>query len=99
VGGKAADSLHPSRARDLIREASAGVVRRASEDGGTFRPLTLEPPIRVAVDFTTAAQADYAALVPGARREGDRGVVFEAADGVEAYRAFVVLVRLAGLVT
>jgi D-amino peptidase len=98
VGGRAADSLHPSRARDLIREASASVVRRAIEDGETFRPLTLEAPIRVAVDFASAAQADYAALTPGAVRDGDRGVQFETDDPVTAYRAFVVFVRLAGLV-
>lgn len=99
VGGRAADSLHPSRARDLIREASANVVRRAMEDGAAFRPLTLETPIRVAVDFASAAQADYAAMMPGAGRDGDRGVLYEADDAVTAYRAFVVFVRLAGLVT
>jgi hypothetical protein len=37
--------------------------------------------------------------MPGMRREGDRGVVYEATDGVDAFRAFVCAVRLAGLAT
>jgi D-amino peptidase len=98
VGGHAAESLHPSLARDLIREASSAVARRAAEDGSAFRALTLEAPIRVAVDFAKAVEADHAAVVPGAIREGDRTVAYEAADGVEAYRAFVVFLRLAGAV-
>lgn len=98
VGGHAAESLHPSRARDLIREASEAVARRAGEDGSAFRPLTLEAPIRVGVDFAKAVEADHAAVLPGAIREGDRTVAYEAADGVEAYRVFVVFLRLAGAV-
>ena len=33
--------------------------------------------------------------MPGFRREGDRGVAYEAADPLEAYRAFVSAVRMA----
>ena len=46
------------------------------------------------VDLST----DLAALMPGFRREGDRGVRFDAADGIEAYRALVSAVRMARLV-
>ena len=96
VGGHAADSLHPSRARDLVREGARRAVERAR--AGELEPLVLEPPIRVALELSRPAQADYAAIAPGFRREGDRGVVYEAADATEAYRAFVTAVRLSGLV-
>jgi D-aminopeptidase len=90
--------VHPSRARELIAAAAESVVRRAVDDGDAFQPLTLPTPIELGVDFGRAAQADYAALMPGASREGDRGVRYFTSDPLEAYRAFVVFVRLAGLV-
>jgi D-amino peptidase len=90
IGGHAAESLHPTVACSRIRAAAEGVVRRA----GAFQPLVLEAPIEVAIDFHSAIQADWAAMVPGASREGDRGVRFRAADAIEAYRAFVSLMRL-----
>jgi D-amino peptidase len=96
VGGNAADSVHPSRARDLVRAAAQRAVERAR--AGELEPLTLDPPIRVGLEMTRPAQADYAALAPGFERVGDRGVVYEAADATEAYRAFVTAIRLAGLV-
>jgi D-amino peptidase len=61
-----------------------------------LRPLALQPPIEVGIDFQHAGQADFAAVIPGFRREGDRGVRFDAPDPITAYRAFVAAVRLAG---
>ena len=58
--------------------------------------MTLEPPIVVEVEYRNAIAADYAAIVPGAERTGDRGVRFEADDPVTAYRGFLAGVRLAG---
>ena len=55
------------------------------------RPVTLE------AEYSTAGQADYAALVPGTERYGDRGVRVTTDDPVVAYRTFLVGVRLAGL--
>ena len=96
AGGNAAASLHPTVAADLVRDGAERAVRRAA--GGELQPLSLEPPIVVEVDYRTAIAADYAAIVPGAERVGDRGVRFEAGDPVTAYRAFVAGVRLAGIV-
>jgi len=98
VSGNAADSLHPSKARDLIRAGARRAVERAIAGDPTLEPLVLLAPIRVTIDFGRAAQADYVAVMPGMRREGDRGVAYDAGDGVEAFRAFVCAVRLAGLV-
>lgn len=96
VGRHAADSLHPERARALVREGAQRAVERAGKR--ELRPLTLKAPIRVGVEFAHAGQADYAAVIPGFEREGDRGVTYEAKDPIEAYRAFVAAVRIAGLV-
>jgi D-amino peptidase len=96
AGGNAAASLHPSAARDLIRAGAERAVRRAV--AGELEPLVLEPPVVVEVEYRNAIAADYAAVVPGAERFGDRGVRFEAADPETAYRGFLAGVRLAGIV-
>src|SRR4051812_48665456 len=93
----AADSVHPERARDLIRDAARRTVTGvARADGGTtLRPLLLDPPIVVEIEFAHAGLADFAATIPGFERVGDRGIRYSAGDGIEAYRAFVSAVRLA----
>jgi D-amino peptidase len=96
VGRNAAASLHPSLARDLIRAGATTAVRRAI--AGELRPLVLEPPYVVEVSYRNGAQADYAAVVPGAERIGDTAVRFASDDPVTAYRGFLAGVRLAGLV-
>ena len=95
-GGNAAASVHPTIARDLIRGGAERAVRRAA--AGDLQPLVVGPPVVVEVDYRNAIAADYAAIVPGAERVGDRGVRFEAPDAETAYRAFLAGVRLAGIV-
>jgi D-amino peptidase len=95
-GGNAAASVHPTIARDLIRAGAERAVRRAA--AGDLQPLVIGPPVVVEVDYRNAIAADYAAIVPGAERVGDRGVRFEAPDAVTAYRGFLAGVRLAGTV-
>ena len=94
-GFRAADSVHPSVARDLITRAARRAVERAA--GQELEPLVLTPPIEVGIDFRHAGQADFAAVIPGVERVGDRGVRFVAGDGIEAYRAFLVAVRMADI--
>jgi D-amino peptidase len=95
-GSNAALALHPSAARDLIRAGAERAIRRAT--AGELQPLVVPPPVVVEVEFTKGALADYAAIVPGAVRFGDRGVRFEADDAITAYRGFLAGVRLAGIV-
>ena len=97
VSTNAADSLHPARARDAVREGARRAVQRSRRADG-LQPLRLDPPIRIGIDFGSGAQADYAAMIPGFERVGERGVRYESTDPVGAYRAFVAAVRLAGLV-
>lgn len=95
-GWSSAASLHPTRARALIREAAGRAVRRTG--AGEMRALTLTPPVTIEADYARPIQADYAALVPGVERVGDRGIRIVAPDAVTAYRAFLVGVRLTGIV-
>jgi D-amino peptidase len=96
AGGNAAASFHPSVARDLVRAAAERTVRRAI--AGELRALEVASPVVVEVEYRNAIAADYAAIVPGAQRFGDRGVRFESVDVEMAYRAFLAGVRLAGIV-
>jgi D-amino peptidase len=96
AGGNAAASLHPTVAADLVREGAERAVRRASS--GDLRPLAVDAPVVIEVEYRNAIAADYAAIVPGAERIGDRGVRFEAGDPVTAYRGLLAGVRLAGIV-
>jgi D-amino peptidase len=82
-------------ARDLVSRAARRAVERAA--GGELEPLVLPAPIEVGVEFRHAGQADFAAVIPGFWREGDRGVRYVASDGIDAYRAFVSAVRMASI--
>jgi D-amino peptidase len=94
-GFRAADSVHPSVARELIAAGARRAVERAA--AGELRALELQTPVEVGIDFRHAGQADFAAVIPGFERAGDRGVRYRAADGIDAYRAFVAAVRIADI--
>jgi D-amino peptidase len=96
AGGNAAASLHPTLAADLVRAGAERAVQRAM--GGELQALVVPPPVVIEVEYRNAIAADYAAIVPGAERTGDRGVKFVAPDPVTAYRGFLAGVRLAGIV-
>ena len=63
----AADSVHPSLSRDLIRSASQKVVERAVGGDSALAPLTVDTPLRMQIDFRHAGQADFAADDPRIR--------------------------------
>jgi D-amino peptidase len=96
VSWQAADSLHPSKARALIRDGAERAVSRCVADDQHLRPLVLDPPLRLVIDLQNGGQADVAATIPGCERAGDRGVAYEAADAITLFRAFLSAVRLAG---
>lgn len=95
VSQQAADSVHPAEARRLVEDGARDAVQKAGVDSNDLQPLVLEPPIVVGIEFAHAGQADFAAIIPGFVRMGDRAVRYEAAGGIEAYRAFVSAVRMA----
>jgi D-amino peptidase len=95
ISRRSAASVHPTVARERVREGAERAVRRAA--AGELQALDVGHPVELAAEYANAGQADYAALVPGAERYGDRGVRVVTDDPVIAYRAFLAGVRLAGL--
>jgi len=96
VSWQAADSLHPSKARDLIREGARTAVDRRARHDESLVPLTVDSPLKLRIAFAHPGQADIAATIPGFTRVGDRGINYESDDPITIYRAFLSAVRLAG---
>lgn len=96
AGGHAAASLHPERARALVREGAERAVRRAA--AGELRPLAPRPSTTIEVEFDRGVLADHAAIVPGIERVGDRGIRIVADSAVDAYRLYLAAFRLASIV-
>ena len=96
-GTNAALSLHPERARILVRDGAERAVERAAR-AGELEILHVPEPVVIEVDYQYGVQADFAALVPCAERRGDRTVRHVGPDPVNAYRGFLAGVRLASLV-
>jgi D-amino peptidase len=92
-GGRSAASVHPARARELVRVGAERAIRRAA--AGELERLVVAPPVAIEVDYAKGVLADHAAIVPGAIRVGDRTVRFEFDDAVSAFRAFLAANRLA----
>lgn len=95
ISYQAADSVHPALAREMIRDAARRSVERARGEGSNLQPLTMEPPIDLRIEFTTPAQADFVAVMPGFDRIADRSVTFAADDAVVLFRALISAVRMA----
>jgi D-amino peptidase len=96
AGGRAAASVHPSTAIDIVRAGAERAVRRAA--AGELQLLRVGPPAVIEVDYARGVQADFAAVVPGAERFGDRSVRFSSDDPLVAYRGFLAGNRLAGAI-
>ena len=97
VSRQAADSVHPLRARELIRQGARRAVERAAGESSDLRPLTMDPPLRLLMEFQNPGQADISAVIPGFDRAGDRGITFQTDDVVTLYRAFLSAARLAAI--
>lgn len=86
------ESLHPSRACALIREAAADAVRQRA----AMRPWQPPRPFAIEAEFNSSVMAEAATMLPGSTRTGPRSVTYEAADvlGVHcAMRCWVALAR------
>jgi D-amino peptidase len=95
VSWQGADSIHPSRGRELIGEAAKRAVEVAGRADSALQVLALPAPISLDVEFAHAGLADMAAVIPGFERRGDRGITYEADDPITLYRAFLSVVRVA----
>jgi len=95
-GTYSAVSPHPRVARDRVRTGAERALRRAA--AGELQVLALGSPVVIEVDYGRGVVADHAAIVPGAERVGDRTVRFAGGDAIDAYRGFLAINRLAGVV-
>lgn len=93
AGGRAAASPHPLDAQDLVRRGAERAVRKAV--AGELELLRVGQPSVIEVDYRRGVEADFAAIVPGAERFGDRSVRFASDDPLIAYRGFLAGNRLA----
>jgi len=94
VGRWAAECLPLAEAQRLISETAKRAVARFREGRGP-RPLRLEAPLAVKVEFQASQMADGAMLLPGAERVDGRTIAFSAPDALSAYRTFRAAVALA----
>jgi D-amino peptidase len=95
VSRRAAASVHPSVARERVRVGAKRAVERAA--AGELQILDVGRPVTLEVEYANPGQAEYAALIPGTDRYGDRGVRVVTDDPITAYRAFLAGLRLASL--
>ncbi len=84
LGQRAARSVHPQRARQMLRAAAEDAVSRAK----ACAPFVVPRPCRLVLDLTFVALADLAATIPVAERTGPRTVAFTA-EGVAAALGWV----------
>lgn len=90
LGNRAARSLSPARARELIQtEVEAALCVPASP------PVPVDGPFELSVRFVNAAMADNASILPGCRRTDGRTVAIEAQTVDEVGRYQSVLTALA----
>ena len=95
-GTSAAASVHPDRARELIRDGARTAIEAAN--AGSLTLLEVDAPVAIEVDYHRPIQADFAAIVPNASRVGDRTVRHDGPDAETAYRGFLAGVRIATVV-
>ena len=92
IGYFSVSSTTPQAACRAIREGARSAMDRISE----AKPFTFEPPIELALETANVGNADFIELIPGFERLGGRTLRFRSNDYAEAFRAFIVAMRLGG---
>jgi D-amino peptidase len=85
----AAESLHPTRACELIRAGAARALARAA----TAALPAIELPARLEVVFLTADMAEMSTWIRGVERTATRTVAVNDDDPLR-YRTFVTIINL-----
>lgn len=86
----AAESLHPSRACELIRAGATRALGRAA----TAALPAIELPATIEVVFLTADMAEMSTWIRGVERTATRTVAVTDEDPLRLYRTFVTLITL-----
>ncbi len=96
VSRSAMHSRHPAKTRALLKEK----IKEAINQRDQVSPFAPPKDPVLKVEFNNYGQAENAAQMPGCTiKEGTTIVRFQAKDVLEAYRAMLVMVRLAGPTT
>lgn len=74
--GPAASMLHPTKAREMIRNGVAAALRNLK----AYKPYKPSAPYKLEIVFTEENQARRAAQVPGMVRTGERSVAYTSSD-------------------
>lgn len=82
LGNRAAASVHPDLAREMIRAGAARALARRAE----IRPLALPRSDTLTLDMIGAAQADLIATIPVSRRVDATRVALPIASAADAVR-------------
>jgi len=83
----AAECIHPSVARELITSAAERALTRLRR--GEFKPLKLEPPVELKVEYMLPTHVERIALRPGVVRVDGRTVLYRGKNILECMRAIL----------
>jgi D-amino peptidase len=86
----AAESLHPERARELIRDGA----RRALENVPSAKLPAIDLPATLDITFLTADMAEMATRIRGVQRADTRTATITDDDPLSLYRTFVTIIAL-----
>lgn len=92
IGYYSVNSSTPQAACSAIRDGARTAMGRAAE----ARPFTFEAPIELMLETAHVGNADFIELIPGFERLAGRTLRFTSNDYAEAFRAFIVAMRLGG---
>lgn len=92
-GRYAAECLPPETTKVLIEDAACRAVKRFL-NGQAPKPIIVDTPVTMRVEFTTPNQADGASVLPDAVRIDGRTLEFTSPDMLTAYRNFRVVASL-----
>ena len=91
VGRYAARNLHPTRARELIRDAVTRGLKRVRE----IEPFAVDAPVTFELTFAGTAMADAAELIPGVARMDELTVAYASDDYIISFKAMRAMIALA----
>ncbi|MCE5208754.1 MAG: M55 family metallopeptidase [Chloroflexi bacterium] len=86
-GRYAAECLPPEKTQVMIEEAACKAVQRFLK-GQAPKPIVVDTPVVIRVEFTTPNQADSACILPNTTRVDGRTLDITAPDMVTAYNSF-----------
>ncbi len=81
----AARMVHPTIARDRIRQGAEEAMRRAP----SLKPYPMTPPVTMETLWNTSLHADMVEMLPTVERIGDRAIRWVSPDVVTAYRTYI----------